>query len=138
MAHVQLPSPAGLPTDGALSLKPLAALVVKEGLSLGGLKEGERTLVLALAATVFEPGQPLTEPQVNLQLKQFLAEPGTFLDVDHVELRRWLVDAGWLQRDGFGRQYQRAPIEALQPHHQLAGQQLAGQQAQAAASTGQP
>jgi hypothetical protein len=29
------------------------------------------------------------------------------LDIDHVELRRWLVDNRLLDRDGFGRAYMR-------------------------------
>jgi hypothetical protein len=120
------PSPLPHLERNADRLKPLAALVVKEGVSVGGLKEDDRTLVLALAATAFEPGEALTEPQVNHRLKRFLAEEGAFLDVDHVELRRWLVDMGWLQRDGFGRQYQRAPFDVLLPHNQAASQSLGG------------
>jgi hypothetical protein len=35
------------------------------------------------------------------------------MDTDHVELRRLLVDAGWLARDGFGREYRRVAPPAL-------------------------
>ncbi len=38
------------------------------------------------------------------------------LAVDHVELRRWLVDNAVLARDGFGRAYTRG-----QPHDEIAG-----------------
>nr|MCU0969788.1 DUF2087 domain-containing protein [Rubrivivax sp.] len=36
-----------------------------------------------------------------------------FLDTDHVELRRWLIDSGWWRRDGFGRAYARVPAAEL-------------------------
>ena len=50
----------------------------------------------------------MDEPGVNVHLKQALQGAARCLDTDHVELRRWLCDAGWLQRDGWGRAYQRA------------------------------
>jgi hypothetical protein len=31
------------------------------------------------------------------------------VQTDHVELRRWLVDAGYLARDGWGYAYVRGP-----------------------------
>jgi hypothetical protein len=33
------------------------------------------------------------------------------VQTDHVELRRWLVDAGYLARDGWGYAYVRGPAE---------------------------
>jgi len=54
-----------------------------------------------------------SERDVNEALKAQLAGVANFLDTDHVELRRWLVDAGWLTRDGFGREYQRVAAAAL-------------------------
>lgn len=100
------PSP---PVDPAL-----AALVVKDGVALGGLSVAQRQLALALAWAGW-PETPLTEAEVNEQLKSLLASALCCLDTDHVELRRWLVDAGWLCRDGFGRQYRRTAVDALPP-----------------------
>jgi len=90
----------------------LAALVVKDGVSLGLLAEGDRALVLALAASAIEPGRAHREADVNRVLESWLAGPGALLRTDHVELRRWLVDAGFASRDGFGRAYVRGEAEA--------------------------
>jgi len=90
----------------------LAALVVKDGISLGLLAEGDRALVLALAAAAIEPGRAHREADVSGMLQSWLKGPGAMLRTDHVELRRWLVDAGFLSRDGFGRAYVRGEAEA--------------------------
>ena len=90
----------------------LAALVVKDGISLGLLAEGDRALVLALAAAAIEPGRAHREADVNGMLQSWLKGPGAMLRTDHVELRRWLVDAGFVMRDGFGRAYVRGAAEA--------------------------
>jgi len=90
----------------------LAALVVKDGVSLGLLAEGDRALVLALAASAIEPGRAHREADVNRVLESWLKGPGALLRTDHVELRRWLVDAGFVSRDGFGRAYVRGEAEA--------------------------
>ena len=96
-----------------MSLPPrLATLVVKTGVSLGLLGEADRALVLALAATSLAAGRDYREPEVNDRLLSWLDGPGAMLRVDHVELRRWLVDAGFVARDGFGRAYQRGAAEA--------------------------
>ena len=81
--------------------------VVKSGVSLGGLPEPVRRLLLAVPAQALPVGQTLSEPEVNEILRQSLAGACRFLETDHVELRRWLVDTGWWQRDGFGRAYWR-------------------------------
>lgn len=87
-------------------LRALALLVVKQGVGLGTLSQGQRDLALALAWAGL-PRRPMSEPEVNAALRARLAGAACCLDTDHVELRRWLVDAGWLQRDGFGREYRR-------------------------------
>lgn len=98
-----------------LSSKPLAALaalVIKRGVSLGGLAFEARAQVLALVWAGL-PAAPMTERQINDSLTAQLAGVVACLDTDHVELRRWLVDAGWLTRDGFGREYRRRPLSEL-------------------------
>jgi hypothetical protein len=94
-------------------LVSLSSLVVKTGVALGGLSARERDLALALAAASLAEEASASEAEVNRSLKRCLAEEASFLDTDHVELRRWLVDAGWWQRDGFGREYRRVPVQAL-------------------------
>jgi hypothetical protein len=94
-------------------LVSLTSLVVKTRVALGGLSVRERDLTLALAAASLAEDALTSEAEVNRSLKRCLAEEASFLDTDHVELRRWLVDAGWWQRDGFGREYRRVPADAL-------------------------
>jgi hypothetical protein len=94
-------------------LEALAALVVKDGVGVGRLTEPQRMLVLGLAWCSLPARIALREADVNAALKRALAGPCCFLGIDHVELRRWLVDTGWMQRDGFGREYRRVDAAAL-------------------------
>jgi len=95
-----------------MSLPPrLATLVVKNGVALGLLGAADRALVLALAASAFEPGRAYREAEVNRTLSDWLEGAGAMLRTDHVELRRWLVDTGFIARDGFGRAYARGAVE---------------------------
>ncbi len=92
-------------------VKLIQALATQRDVALGNLARSRMPrlrAVLAAAAARFEPGAAYTEAGVNEVLRKFLAGGGSMLASDHVELRRWLVDTGLLQRDGFGRLYQRA------------------------------
>ena len=89
----------------------LESLVLKSGLHLGLLSEPDRALLLALAACAIESGPTLREDDVNRRLSDWLADVGAMVQTDHVELRRWLVDAGYLARDGWGYAYVRGPAE---------------------------
>lgn len=95
------------------TLKQLSSMVVKQRVGLGALSHDERALALALVWRGLPADGPLAEREVNDALKIQLAGAASFLDTDHVELRRWLVDTGWLVRDGFGREYRRVPPRAL-------------------------
>jgi hypothetical protein len=89
-------------------IERLGALAPRQGLSLGGMHSAspvDFALMLAAAARSFEPAHVYTERDVNHRLRAWLAGVGAMLAVDHVELRRWLVDTGVLTRDGFGRAY---------------------------------
>jgi hypothetical protein len=100
-------APPGRPDDAVARLQRLA---VREGLALGGLYGGRRTefeLVLATAAARFAGERDYTEAEVNAVLKDWLAAEAVMLGTDHVEARRWLVDSGLIERDGYGRAYRR-------------------------------
>lgn len=99
-------------TGTPAALHGLAALVVKDGVALGGLGEDTRQQALGLVWAGLEP-EAMTEAGINAALKRQLAGAVRCLATDHVELRRWLCDAGWLCRDGWGRSYQRAARSAL-------------------------
>ena len=96
-------------------LAELAILVVKDGLAIGGLNDRQRNLALGLACRYVPAETALRESDVNAALKSALAQACRFMAVDHVELRRWLVDTGWLVRDGFGREYRRLAGATLAP-----------------------
>ena len=100
-----------------------AALVIKQGVGLGVLPERTRQLALALAWTGL-PDTVMSEPEINVAIKAQLEGAVRCLDTDHVELRRWLVDAGWLSRDGFGRAYRRVPLAALRAEQQVLARPL--------------
>ena len=106
--------PAMFDTMPAAELQPIATLVCKQGVAIGLLPPQDRRRALALAWSVLPRGQVHSEAEVNHLLRNMLDGPGRFLRTDHVELRRWLVDEGWLVRDGFGREY-RAPMPAMLP-----------------------
>jgi hypothetical protein len=91
----------------------LRAAAVKDGVMLGGLTEGERRLWLALAWAGLASMPPGDERAMNAALKQVLQGPLQALHIDHVELRRWLVDCGFVTRDGFGRRYAAAALADL-------------------------
>jgi hypothetical protein len=92
----------------ATAAERYAVLAVRNGISLGALRSGsfrDFALVLGAAAQGFPHGRIFTEREVNDVLRTFLAEAGSMLATDHVELRRWLIDFSLLERDGFGRAY---------------------------------
>ena len=106
--------PSSKPVDAQMSwLEVLAALVLKDGVSLGGLSEDARAVALGLACCEVPLRVGLREADINVALTRALAQSCRFMLIDHVELRRWLVDAGWLMRDGFGREYRRVHAAAL-------------------------
>ncbi len=85
-----------------------AKLAVRTGLSLGVLysaRIGDFHLVLAAASRAFAAGRTYSERDINDLLRAWLAREGSMLAVDHVELRRWLVDCHVLVRDDYGRAY---------------------------------
>lgn len=105
---------AGSATAASLQAT-LAGLVVRDGVSLARLGEVERNAVLALACSALPAVRALPEARVNAELERVLAGSCRFLGIDHVELRRWLVDGCWLTRDRYGRAYRRAAIDDLPP-----------------------
>jgi hypothetical protein len=99
------------------SLARFLMLAVRQRLSLGVMHAqapADFALMMAAAASAFALDGEYAEREVNDRLRAWLASAGAMLDVDHVELRRWLVDTGVLVRDGFGRAYVRgAPGAAI-------------------------
>lgn len=71
--------------------------------------------VLAKSIALALPGdQVWSEAQVNDQLRSWLADLGRSFDVDHVTLRRFMVDLGFLVRASNGSTYRvAAPTEQV-------------------------
>ncbi len=88
----------------------LSRLAPRSGLQLSSLAQKDSSdfeLVLASAALQIAPQDRLSEIQASEVLKDFLAGAGMFLKSDHAELRRLLVDFGFLQRSDRGTDYRR-------------------------------
>ncbi len=87
----------------------------RSGLSIGGLLGGERRdleLLLASAALHLPAERGLSEREANDRLRDFLGGVGVMLDTDYAELRRWLVDLGFVSRREGGRDYRRGRLPA--------------------------
>ena len=81
-------------------------LAVKQRVGLGALagSRGDEFATALVAASLAVPADAaISERDVNERLVAWLAGPGAMLSTDHVELRRWLVDLGLVERDGYGR-----------------------------------
>ena len=91
------------------TIAALERLAAKHGATLGNLARADLQVALALASLCLPVDATCTEPEVNVALKGWLAGAGAMLRIDHVELRRTLIDFGLWQRDGYGRAYRRAP-----------------------------
>lgn len=88
----------------------MAQLALRHGVHLSTLQQkagGDLELLFASAALAFPPNRSLTEHDANEILKRFLASAGVMVATDHVELRRWMVDTGFLCRTDYGSDYRR-------------------------------
>jgi tRNA(adenine34) deaminase len=96
-------------------LERLGQLAVRQGVHLSTLqqKDGRDLELVFASATLFFPADKLLDERgANTVLKQFLSTAGAMLDTDHVELRRWLVDTGFVRRSDFGSDYRRGTLPA--------------------------
>jgi hypothetical protein len=77
----------------------------------GGLprRQRDRHIVFRSIVQMLSVSQPYSEQAVNEALKEWISKVGTGFGVDHVTLRRYLVDAGYLHRDAYGTSYQVQP-----------------------------
>ena len=90
-------------------------LAIKRGLTPGALLDaspGDFDLLLLAVRHEFAMARSYTERDVNELLRNWLQSAGGMLDVDHVELRRWLVDLAIFTRDAYGKAYSLAGVPA--------------------------
>ena len=94
-------------------LDRVAQLALRHGVHLSTLQQKDGSdleLFFAGVALALPPNVALSEHDANEILKRFLATAGVMVSTDHVELRRWMVDTGFLQRSDFGTDYRRGKI----------------------------
>ena len=81
-------------------------------LALGGRelpkKQLDRHIVLISSILKLDPGRPYSEKELNEQLQIWVIHFGRSFGLDHVTLRRYLVDEKYLARDAAGGTYQLA------------------------------
>jgi tRNA(adenine34) deaminase len=102
---------AAITVDGWL--ERMAQLALRHGVHLSTLqqKDGrDLELIFASALLHFPSDRLLDERGANEVLKAFLAGSGAMLATDHVELRRWLVDSGFVRRSDYGTDYRRGVL----------------------------
>ncbi len=94
-------------------LRRLGELGRRRGLAIGAMLGAARSdldLLLASAALHLPSGDGLNEREASERLRRFLGTTGAMLDTDHAELRRWLVDLGFVRRSDRGTDYRRGPM----------------------------
>jgi len=69
-------------------------------------RQRDRHILLKALSLHFEPGRFYTEPEVNRVIENWLNRVGQSLEIDHVTLRRALVDEAYLTRAPAGEAYQ--------------------------------
>ena len=109
-------------------LRRLAELSRRRGLAIGtmlGAARPDLDLLLASAALHLPAEEGLGEREASERLRDFLATTGAMIDTDHAELRRWLVDLGFVERSDRGSDYRRG---ALPSWLRAAAEQLQVQQ----------
>ncbi|HLA98038.1 MAG TPA: DUF2087 domain-containing protein [Anaerolineales bacterium] len=84
-------------------------------LILGGRdlpKKDQDLHILFISATLsLDPQREYSEAELNDELRKWSAQFGDNFALDHVTLRRFLIDAGYLRRNTAGSEYQLNAID---------------------------
>ena len=95
--------------DAALFQKRFVSLILRSGDM--PKRQIDRHILLLSAALGLEPQRQYTEREINDQLARWTARYGHSVNLDHVTLRRYLVDEHYVQRDSAGRAYELTPSD---------------------------
>jgi hypothetical protein len=68
-------------------------------------KERDKHVLYKSILLTIEPDRDYPEKELNEALKKWLHEVGKAIEIDHVTLRRHLIDEGYLSRDQAGTAY---------------------------------
>jgi hypothetical protein len=77
-------------------------------------RQRDRHILLKALSLGFDVDRFYTEIEVNRVIEIWLSEVGHSLEIDHVTLRRTLIDEGYLRRDLNGLSYQCAFFKDMQ------------------------
>ncbi|UCG92907.1 MAG: DUF2087 domain-containing protein [candidate division WOR-3 bacterium] len=89
--------------------KRLSDLCVRSGLSGLPRKLQDRHIIMKSVVLTLEAGEEYTEKQIDENLKLWLANIGSSIGLDHVTLRRQLVELKYLERKMDGSRYRVCP-----------------------------
>jgi hypothetical protein len=87
----------------------LGELCVMSGLSGVPRKPRDRHILLKSVTLTLDPAKQYSESDINDRLIFWLTDIAPSVRLDHVSLRRWLVDEAYLGRDPSGRSYRVRP-----------------------------
>jgi hypothetical protein len=76
-------------------------------------KPFDRQIVLISAILGLEHGRQYSEGELNGELQKWVISFGKRYNVDHVTLRRYLIDEKYIKRDSAGTAYQLGDLETL-------------------------
>lgn len=76
-------------------------------------KQQDRHILLKSSTLGLTPGEIYTESQINDNLQGWTSAFGGNFGLDHVTLRRYLIDDGYIQRDPAGGSYQLGTSELV-------------------------
>lgn len=68
-------------------------------------KPQDRHILWIGASSMLEPGRSYSEADLNERLSRWCSRFGEQVELDHVTLRRYLIDAGYIDRDSAGNIY---------------------------------
>ncbi len=73
----------------------------------------DRQIVLISAILGLEPARFYSESELNGELQKWVIQFGKRYGIDHVTLRRYLIDERYIVRDSAGTAYQLGALETL-------------------------
>jgi hypothetical protein len=91
----------------------LAMLCLKGGGRGVPRKHRDQHILFKSITLMLETKRDYTEDELNECLVKWLSQMGRTIEIDHVSLRRYLVDAGHLTRDKAGRSYRVDPEQTV-------------------------
>ena len=74
----------------------------------------DQHVLLKSVILLLDPQRDYDEQELNARLETWCEDVGHNIVTDHVALRRYLVDAGYVQRDAAGRNYRLNPAKVAE------------------------